>query len=359
MLSCPAYRVLLTLSSWLFMRAFCHRSVADAVAVGRKIVGHFKHSAVASSRLEDIQLQINQPAKRLQQDVQTRWNSTFYMIQSLIEQKRALGIFVSEYGLPDTLTAHQWTLLEKVISVLGPFEELTRKVSSSDAMTADVIPAVTVLHRFLTRETDEDLGIKAMKGTLAAAVRTRFTDVEENPLYSIATILDPRYKNRFFSSTTTAANAKEMLKLELLRLPGDKQEDHDLNEPPSRKARSDQPTTSLDSMFDEIADEQASASVGRAAVGSSVELETYLGEAAILREDKPLQYWMVNKVRFPNLAKVAGRYLSASCTSVDSERLFSSVSYIVNESRNRLTADHAEMILFIKKNLPLTFPKTV
>ena len=145
----------------------------------------------------------------------------------------------------------------------------------------------------------------------------------------------------------------------LLRLRGeaDQQEDHDLDEPPSRKPRSDQATSSLDSIFDEIADELASASVGRAAVGHSVQLETYLGEAAISQEDKPLQYWMVNKVRFPTLAKLAGRYLSAPCTSFDSERLFSSVSHIVSESRNRLTADHAEMILFIKKNLPLTFPK--
>ncbi|XP_035769102.1 zinc finger BED domain-containing protein 4-like [Neolamprologus brichardi] len=321
-LPCTAYTLQLVVHEGLLSQ----RSVADAMAVGCKIVGHFKHSALASSRLKDIQLQVNQPARRLQQEVQTRWNSTFYMIQTLIEQKQALGIFVSEYGLTDMLMAHQWTLQEKVISVLGPFEELTRKVSSSDAMAADVIPAVTVLHRFLTRETDEDRGIKAMKGTLAAAVRMQFTDVEENPLYGNAMLLNLRYTNRFFSSTITAANAKEMLKLELLRLPGDKQEDHDLNDPPSRKARSDQPTTSLDSMFEEITDEQASASVGKAAVGSSVELETYLGEATILREDKPLQYWMINKVQFPNLAKVADRYLSALCTSVDSERLFSSVS---------------------------------
>lgn len=53
------------------------------------------------------------PMSLLQQDVQTCWNSTFDMILSLIEQKRALGIFMSEYGLPDTLTAHQWMLLEK------------------------------------------------------------------------------------------------------------------------------------------------------------------------------------------------------------------------------------------------------
>lgn len=37
------------------------RSVADAVAVGRKIIGHFKHSALAYSHLEDIQQQLNQP----------------------------------------------------------------------------------------------------------------------------------------------------------------------------------------------------------------------------------------------------------------------------------------------------------
>lgn len=143
--------------------------------------------SIACSRLGTYR---RHPSMWLQQDVQTLWNSTFYMIQSLMEQKWALGIFVSEYGLPDTLTAHQWILLEKVLSVLGPFEELTRKVSSSDAMAAEVIPAVTVLYRFLTRETDEDNGIKAMKGTLAAAVRKRFTDMEENPLYSIATLLD-------------------------------------------------------------------------------------------------------------------------------------------------------------------------
>ncbi len=182
-LPCAAHTLQLVVHEGLLSQ----RSVADAVAVGRKIVGHFKHSALANSRLEDIQLEINQPAKRLQQDVQTRWNSTFYMIKSLIEQKRALGIFVSEYGLPDTLTSHQWSLLEKVLSVLGPFEELTRKVSSSD-----VIPTVTVLHRFLARETDEDHGIKAMKATLAAAIRKRFSDVEANPLYSIATLLNPR-----------------------------------------------------------------------------------------------------------------------------------------------------------------------
>lgn len=65
--------------------------------------------------------------------------------------------------------------------VLAPLEELTRKVDSSEALASDVIPAVTVLLRLLTKETDEDHGIKTMKGTLTAAVQRRFSDVEKNP----------------------------------------------------------------------------------------------------------------------------------------------------------------------------------
>lgn len=42
------------------------------------------------------------------------------------------------------------------MTVLKPFEELTRKVSSSTASAADVIPAVTVLKRILAKENEAD-----------------------------------------------------------------------------------------------------------------------------------------------------------------------------------------------------------
>ncbi|XP_041825202.1 zinc finger BED domain-containing protein 4-like [Melanotaenia boesemani] len=276
------------------------------------------------------------------------------MLQSLMEQKRALGIYGSEHQLPDNLTAHQWALLEKTVSVLAPFEELTRKVSSSDSLASDTIPAVTVLLRLLNRETDEDHGIKTMKATLAAAVKRRFIDTEKNPLYCISTLLDPRYKDRFFSDISGAAGAKEMLKLELQRM-SKREAEEEHGEPPPRKPRKAQPSSSLDSVFEEIADEQESTSVCCAPVGAAIQLETYLGETTTAREENPLQYWGVNKVRFPALAQVSQRYLSAPCSSVESERLFSSVSHIVDENRNRLTADNTEKLLFIKKNLPLTF----
>ncbi|KAK7877950.1 hypothetical protein WMY93_031399 [Mugilogobius chulae] len=66
------------------------RSVTEILANARKIVGHFKHSPLAYSRLEDIQMDLHMDIKRLQQDVQTRWNSSLYMLQSLLEQNGLL-----------------------------------------------------------------------------------------------------------------------------------------------------------------------------------------------------------------------------------------------------------------------------
>ncbi|KAL0192345.1 hypothetical protein M9458_010641, partial [Cirrhinus mrigala] len=171
------------------------RSVSDALANCRKIIGHFKHSPLATTRLEDIQKDLKMPTKRLQQDVATRWNSTLYMVESLLEQKRTISAYGADHDLPATLTANQWALLEKAVTVLAPFEEVTKQISSSTSSVAEVIPSVTVLKRLLARESQEDTGIKTMKTTLLEAVKKRFATIEEEPLYAVATLLDPRFKD--------------------------------------------------------------------------------------------------------------------------------------------------------------------
>ncbi len=191
-LGCVAHSLQLVVNEGLLSQ----RSVSDAIASARKIVGHFKHSPLAYSRLEDIQREFQMPLKRLQQDVKTRWNSTYYMIQRILEQKRTLCAFAADHELPAVLTANHWALLEKTMIVLSPFEELTRTISSSSSTTADVIPTVSVLKRLLSQERDTDTGIKTMKSTLLQAVNTRFGYIEDEPLYSVATLLDPRYKDR-------------------------------------------------------------------------------------------------------------------------------------------------------------------
>jgi len=89
------------------------RAVIDVITIGRCIVGHFRHSPLAYSRLFDIQKENNpqQHPKQLQQDVPTRWNSTVAMLKTLLEQKRAICNYAADYDLPAIFTANHWKLI--------------------------------------------------------------------------------------------------------------------------------------------------------------------------------------------------------------------------------------------------------
>lgn len=57
------------------------RSIADVVAVEKRVVGYFKHLQLEYSQLKDNQHDLRMPIERLLQDVSTTWNSTFYMVE--------------------------------------------------------------------------------------------------------------------------------------------------------------------------------------------------------------------------------------------------------------------------------------
>ena len=84
------------------------------------------------------------------------------------------------------------------------------------------------------------------------------------------------------------------------------------------------------------------------------ELDTYLAEPLIkFGRESCYGWWAANKIRFPVLSKIARKYLCAPPTTVASERLFSGTGDIYDDKRNRLAPDNAEMLLFIKNNLPM------
>ena len=117
-----------TLKLVIHNEIFSQRAVIDTLAVCRQIVGHFKHSPLAYDHLKTIQERLQLTKHRLKQDVSTRWNSTLYMLQVILEQKMALAAYATEYGDVQQLTATQLDLAGKVIKVFGCIEEITKSV---------------------------------------------------------------------------------------------------------------------------------------------------------------------------------------------------------------------------------------
>ena len=73
------------------------------------------------------------PEKKLKQDISTRWNSTFYMIQRLLEGRWSIVAVLSDESVTRSdwyldLHSEQWDLLENIAKILEPFDTATDNI---------------------------------------------------------------------------------------------------------------------------------------------------------------------------------------------------------------------------------------
>jgi hypothetical protein len=68
-----------------------------------------------------------------------------------------------------------------------------------------------------------------------------------------------------------------------------------------------------------------------------------------MTEDRDL-FWLYNQAICPSLSAFASRLLNTIANSVLSERVWSSMNYIHSKSRNRLSLDTVDKLLFIYIN---------
>ena len=340
---------------------FVQRSVNDLLAICRRIVGHFKRSTLASGKLKDIQKNLSLPQHNLKQDEPTRWNSSLYMIQSVVEQKMAIAAYGADGSIP-ILSASQLDIATKVINILTPIEEITRNVSAEAASISQVIPLVRALTKVLGKEV-EDTGVRSMKNKMLDSLRSRFNDIEEKDFLVIATLLDPRYKDKFFSSGLSRQYGKTLLVDEYLHT----KEEIEVSEPAAIRvgvvSEEEEGSSKLWGCLSEILQESNQfVSTERifseedieVTQASAPEVDQYLTAPLLdFKKGNPFKWWQDNYHYYPILAKVARRYLPSPATSVHSERLFSGAGEVYDDKRSRLAPELAESLLLIKYNFEL------
>ncbi len=82
--------------------------------------------------------------------------------------------FVSERA---SLSPNEWSLMETILRLLQPFEEYTKLMSNNNSCISEVIPAVTVLQKFLSRDDGEKTaGVRTMRDELSSALERRFAN---------------------------------------------------------------------------------------------------------------------------------------------------------------------------------------
>ena len=103
----------------------------------------------------------------------TRWNSIYYILECLLEQKCALALYVTENGGIQSLSSTQWMILENVLHLLQHFEEETKITSSSGAIISEIF-AILTLKRNLYKNASQFFGVGRMKDDLKNNLTTVF-----------------------------------------------------------------------------------------------------------------------------------------------------------------------------------------
>ncbi|XP_050706851.1 zinc finger BED domain-containing protein 4-like [Eriocheir sinensis] len=124
----------------------------------KAIVSFFHHSVKASDKLGALQVQQGTEKKKLIIDVETRWNSTFYMLERFQEQHQAVTTALCVLGRGSMcLSSEELKTVKKSISVLHPFELVTKELSSEKiTCLSKVIPMIKALRSCMSSRNDTE-----------------------------------------------------------------------------------------------------------------------------------------------------------------------------------------------------------
>jgi len=165
--------------------------VKDFCAKIKNIVTYFKKSVIAAD-----QLRFHSNLKLIQ-SVDTRWNSTYSMLERFIQLSEKISCIILQcLTAPPMLTASELQAAKEFVQLLKPFEDATNIICGEYYLTASkVIPIVNILkNKLQTIEPSTDIGHHFKKALKDQFIK-RFENIEQVSLLAIATILDPRFEN--------------------------------------------------------------------------------------------------------------------------------------------------------------------
>lgn len=312
--------------------------VSDLRKECRKIVGYFKSSCSGKEKLFAMQTTVNKPIRKLVQEIETRWNSTFHMMERLLEQKECVAAALAAMDSKiEMLTTDELSIIQKLLPILKPFDIMTEELSSENHVS---ISKIIGLHRqirltLLSNQEEED--------QLLSGIIRKFANVESVIPLTLATILDPRFKNLAFVSNSKADEAICILINQCSNIISVESYQQEYN-PPTTETIDNELWLSFDkSVFEKNQRHNAR-------VDATVEVQWYISEPYEPRSLNPFEYWQRNENKYSSLTKLARKYLCTPATSVSCGRLFSKSGLIVSKQRSRLKGDIVNMIIILNKN---------
>ncbi|KAL4008530.1 hypothetical protein ACER0C_002382 [Sarotherodon galilaeus] len=309
--------------------------IDKALSAARGLVKHIRKSEPASTKLKLKQKQMGTAEHKLIQDVAVRWNSSYYMIERLLEQRWPVVATLSDPEITQRgkqyldLKNDQWILLDELKEVLKPYEQATNVLS---------------LLKSTQNKSFDSAAVNSFQNCAEEEILSRWQpevsafQADGKNASLIAAALDPRFRKLKFLSLEDALKLQVRVQREALDLKREQrsqlQQEHvgqEASASPPTKKRSVLDTLLCTDSEEEDCNENTDQGGDGENEAEMKEALLYFGEAPIPRDNDPLTWWKNNATRFPTLANLAKSYLAVPATSTPSEGLFSVAGNIVTK----------------------------
>lgn len=342
-----------------------HQSITNMVMHARKLTAFFSKSVLASNALTNLQEKLDKSKKSPIIDVCTRWNSTYFMIERLMDIKSDLYTVLNAPEFTKhkhlLLKDSHWTIIEQILPLLKVLVETTEVLCVEEYATSSVVyPLVFGLMKNHLASNEFDSGLlRELKSKIADGIQKRLlSDHDGVPFYKsvcmISTVLDPRYKRLRFLTEDQKTGAYDEVKrrLNVKTSPGSEPEtnpapDVSVKIEPGTDAtpciKLEKHSNALQFIMGDIIE------IGDDEVTEYCEFDQYMAEPIRSVSLNPLLWWKENQSRFPVLSSLAKTFLTIPATSVPSERVFSAAGLTITKQRSSLDPSVADAIIFMNK----------
>ncbi|CAH2101149.1 unnamed protein product [Euphydryas editha] len=239
------------------------------------------------------------------------------MLERIVEIQDAVKSSIAILGatsLPN-LTPEDWLLCYETCKALKCFEEASKYLSGEKYLTASQLLIIAkgitrVLKMILTSDSSDYHYLPTTCDFVRALLdltNSRFENIENSNTIRIATFLDPRCKLQPFTSAKQATLRDSIIKLVAQEI---NREGSCENIAVSTKSSLD--PTSIFYVWN--AREAVPQSVESPTAQAIIEIDKYLNEKLISRNNLPLSWWKQNQAIFPHLAKLVRKKCNVLCS---------------------------------------------
>jgi hypothetical protein len=173
----------------------------------KAIVTFFKMSPVAMNMLKNIQLDKGKKCLVLIQSVPTRWNSQLNCLKRYVKLKDEVKKVLTDPSLtrsskatpPNPVPDEAISMLDEVVKILQPLDDLTRAFSANKTSTSSlVLLFLKDTHQNLTGLQIQTNAISDFRQILTNKLGCLIENLDQDESLSCAQLVDPRYYNFAF-----------------------------------------------------------------------------------------------------------------------------------------------------------------